>query len=270
MSSFREFILSEAPITSPLSRSRVAGIYELPDPDTMRQRKINPTTGQSMPMIPVGGYNDPAHYAQWHTNQQRWNQSYPLEKIHGVSQEQLQHNIIQLNYEQAKAAFVDLASRVEAIGSVIASGGNVPGDKDMTARMKQALFQGQKFGQPPNKSCNIFLIYNVDGRVFFGEVSGRGGTLGFKLAEALEIVTPTNTPDQDPESKTTGQILGNHYDIDVKLLQHHLYLAVKEFTRWERELQSKVAIGQLGNTILDKMSQGKHVKSTLATHPFTN
>jgi hypothetical protein len=273
MSSFRKFLQKESVLNEigvgNIHRpgiSRIAGIYDLPDPQAATQMQQGTQVGDRIrPVTKIGGYDRPSTYIQWQVEAQRWNQPYPLAEIHKLRPDNLTLNMTKLTYEQAKRAFVDLAARVSSIGSVIASGGNVPGDRDMTARMKKALFKNQVYGEQPNARCDIYEIYNVDGRVFFGEVSGRGGTLGFKLGEALEVVIPTTTPDpEDP----AGGIAGNHYDIDVRKLKHHLEIAIQEFSRWERELESKLQWGKLFDAILDKSAAGAYFQSTKSINPL--
>lgn len=257
MSNFRDFLskdtlFDEFTMYKP-GLSRVAGVYNLPDLKAGTQRYVDPNTGKETPMIPVGGIKDPAHAAQWKIIHKRWNDRYPLD-IHGV--QPAQFDMKEISYEQAKAAFIDLANRISSIGSVIASGGNVPGGEKMTARMREAIFSGQTFGKAPDENTDIYLIYNVDGRAFFGEVSGRGGTLGFKLGEALRIITPTEWINPN-----IGVKRGNSYDINVRILEHHLKIALKEFTRWERGLEAIVWRGEAGNWILQQLAQTGGVKT---------
>jgi hypothetical protein len=100
-----------------------------------------------------------------------------------------------LSYQQMYDQTIDLVSRIQAIGSVLASGGTMPGDPDLTARLRTAHFKGQGMGEPATgPNIDIWEIQDVDGRVFYGEVSGRGGTVGFKIGEALRVITPVRKP----------------------------------------------------------------------------
>jgi len=195
MRSFREFLQTEAGAATqqPLARgsraygqraSRAAGIYPLPD--LASELQIGQTT--------VGGYPDFASAAQKLSQDIRYNAQYPIWR-HQVDPSKIGFELKHLTYAQMYSQTIDLVSRIQAIGSVIASGGTMPGDPDLTARLRTAHFKGQAMGQPANgPNVDIWTIQDVDGRVFYGEVSGRGGTVGFKIGEALQVITPVTTP----------------------------------------------------------------------------
>lgn len=196
MRNFREFLQSEIAFNPQVTR--IVGIYELPDLGAAAE----------LWKTPIGGYRDFSHMSTWLTTQAKYNIRYPLER-HGIDPSKADSELRTLSYEQMKSAMIDLASRVQSIGSVLASKGTSPDDPHMTARLRHAYFKGQRRQEttdekgnlvvtrtdPNEKSVDPWEIICVDVRAFTGEVSGRGGTQGFKVGEALGVITPFNKPE---------------------------------------------------------------------------
>lgn len=247
MSGFREFLLQELQgggYGYQPRMTRITGIYNLPD--------LFAATQLGQP--PIGGYGGFGHAAQWQATQRQYNEKYPMPGLN-------------ITYAQMKAQLTDLAQRVQAIAGVIASGGTRPGDEDMTARLRYAHFEGQRApsGPPPavggratDPGVDKNSIRNVDGRVFYGEVSGRGGAIGFKIGETLGIITPTK--EIHPK---TGNVEGSHFDIDVNRLKSEMEKSMELFRKFERSLQAQTFIGSKADKFTQKLTQSQGGMATV-------
>jgi len=208
--------------------TRLAGLEGLPElPDLYTQTQI----GQ----YPVGGYQGFGHLAGFEGQKSQYNVKYPIEKLN-------------ITYAQMKAQLMDFAQRVYAVAGVIMSPGTKPGDENLTARVRDSHFEGQRIGTPAtikdNPNIDFTIIRNVDGRVFTGEVSGRGGTVGFEIGEKLGVITPS-----------TGG--GNRYDIDIDALKKQMDIALVNFQKFERTLQARAFGAGKVDQIIDKMGQSQ-------------
>ncbi len=250
MRRFREFFLAEAgPRYYQPRVSRIVGIYDLPDLGAATQ------LGQT----PIGGYSTPGDAMNWHADIRKFNQRYPLE-IHNVDSSKVDKELSSISIEQMRAAMTDLAQRIQSTGSVLASAGTHPGDRDMSSRTREAHFDGQKHkletvttpsgfaqemitrGDAVEPGVNVNIIRNLDGRAFYGEVSGRGGTQGFKIGEALRVIVPAQTGSICPDCEEAH--LGSHFDIYVDKLAEEMQKAMAVFTQFERQIGAMRMAGQ--------------------------
>lgn len=287
MRRFREFLVSEL-VTYRPQVTRIVGIYDLPDLGAATQ----------LWQTPVGGYNSWSDVINWLGRQAQYNVRYPLEQ-HGIDPSRTDSEIRSLSYAQMKSAMIDLASRAQSIGSVLASEGTRPEDKHMTARLREAHFRGQQVhsagvddkGQPlpPTRTSvydegvDLYYIMKVDVRAFTGEVSGRGGTQGFKVGEALDVIVPTRDvqgeaifgtpvdstnapPTQMPDPQAPPPHVDSLFDIDIRKLNVEMHKALQIFTNFERELASWQKMAGWGDTINQQLT-ARHLSPSLSTDP---
>ena len=227
MRTFREFMIQELNF-NPTSNNVSGGELELPNLGNVQHGKA-----------PVSGFKNFGQMSQWKLSQNRVEDIYPFQKIHGI---QTNENF---TYDTMRKALTNLGQTAQRIMSFARAKGN-----DYNKEISSYIAYAQVL---PNDN-----IINIHPRAFFGEV--RGNTpLPVIVGSALGIL----------KDSAMNQNEEKFYDLDTNKLQQETQKAHKAIMHWERNLQAKSELGNMGDNFFNQINQSNNSFTTSA-NPFQN